>query len=203
MDPRTRSIIIGAVALFILVAVLGSIFLFGRFSKNQTDVPQQIGLDSLPQGNITITPGVGASINPQTGVGDIKTYVADGFIVKYPVTWGLLTCSNSSNFELDPSNSQDIKGAVCEYAVKPVTFLVVSQASCQGETVALGSQQVTKSKVVQNGTTSYKWCTTVGNKQLEISHRVSSSGSRATSATDYSAQIEQVIKDLQVSPAGS
>lgn len=203
MDPKTRSIIIGAVALIILAAVVGAIFFFGRISRNGTDVPEQIGLETLPSVEATPSPASGVNTSPQTGTADTKNFIADGVLVKYPASWGLLTCSTNSNFELDPISSADVKGVVCGYALKPVTVLIVNSLNCPGELVTLGSNRVTKSKSLTNGTTFYRWCTSVGNKNFDITHRVSSSGSRATSTTDFSPQVEQMIKDLQVAPAGS
>ena len=203
MDPKTRSIIIGAVSLIVLAAIIGGIFFFGRISRDNVDVTGPNGIDSLPQIGTSPTPASGVTTSPETGTVDTKNYQADGVVVKYPASWGLLTCSTNSNFELDPVSSADVKGVVCGYALKPVTFLIVNRLNCPGEVVTLGSHPVTKFKSLTNGATTYRWCVSVGNKNLGITHRVSPSGSRATSTTDFSAQVEQIIKDLQVAPVVS
>lgn len=203
MDPKTRSIIIGAIALIFLAAIIGGIFFFGRVSKNTPDITGPTGLDSLPQVGTSPTPASGITTSPETGTADTKSYQSDGVVVKYPASWGLLTCNSNSNFELDPATSADIKGVVCDFALKPVTFLMVNRLSCVGDKLTLGSNQVTKSKTVSGGTTTYRWCVSLGNKNFDITHRVSSSGSRATSNGDFSAHVEQIIKDLQLVPTSS
>ncbi|MDO8498483.1 MAG: hypothetical protein Q7S44_01735 [bacterium] len=202
MDTKTKSILLGGIALLILAVTFGVIFYLGKASRNQ-NVRTEPSLDSLSQ-----LPSLSTSDNSSgTGnnnTGTTKSFTGEGFTLKYPTSWGLLTCSNSQNFELDPTSSQDIKGVVCDMAVKPVTFLISStRAACQGETVTLGSNQVVKSKITARGDTNYRWCLMVGSKSFDVTHRVSPSGSRATSKDDFSSQIEEVIKSLQTTPAGS
>lgn len=198
MDQKTRAILLGGVALLILAATFGIIFYLGKASRNKTPESSQANLNSL-----STLPQIATSPAPTTAP-ENKTFIGEGFNLKYPGSWGLLTCSNSQSFELDPLSGQEIKGVVCDFAVKPATFIVaISKPACTGETIVLGSNQVTRSKTASNGDTTYRWCLTVAGKNFDISHRVSQSGSRATSKNDLSSQIEEVIKSLQASPAGS
>ncbi|MDO8429497.1 MAG: hypothetical protein Q7S88_02610 [Candidatus Daviesbacteria bacterium] len=203
MDQRTRVIIIGAIALFVIAAVLAGVVFVGRLSKNQTpklsdtgDIPDATARDlQIP----TI-----ASRDPSLALEDGRgTFTASNYSLKYPTAWSVLTCSNSKNFELDPTSAQDIKNVVCDVAVKPVTIMEVSKLNCQGEKVTIGSHQVTKSKATQGDYTRYTWCLNVGSKNLEITHRVSPKGERATSKEDYSQEVEEVIESIQATPQGS
>lgn len=127
--------------------------------------------------------------------GNLETYNASNFSISFSKSWGLLTCNNSSNFELDPTNSTDQLNYSCNYAVEPVTVLV-GNVSCQGETVKLGNITVIKSVVNTSTGKNYRWCTQT-QPMLDITHRVSSGGGRATSTQDYSSQIEEMIKTFK------
>lgn len=202
MDTKTKSILLGGVALLILAVTFGVIFYLGKASRNQATTTES-SVDSLGQlpslSNTNNTPR-----NDNVATSNTKSFTGQGFTLKYPNPWGLLTCSNSQNFEFDPTNGQDVKGVVCDIAVKPVTVLVSdTRPNCQGETVTLGSNQVVKSKTGGSGEANYRWCLTIGGKNFDITHRVSGSGSRATSKNDFSSQIEEVIKSFQATPAGS
>lgn len=210
MDRRTKSLVIGVFALIIVAAVVGAYLYLTRFPQNKPDT----GTDSVPSGLsdlpiATISPTLGTRNStsngsvPGTSVGNSKIYSGPGFNFAYPSSWALLTCSNSQNFELDPVNQGDISGAVCDRAIKPVTFLVSDKVSCTGESVKLGGNQVMRSKTATATGTNYRWCLQVGSKGLDISHRVSSSGSRATSREDFSPQIEQIISNIRVGSGGS
>ena len=104
--------------------------------------------------------------------------------------------SNSTNFEFDPSG-RDMINVVCDEALKPVTFLVVDKLNCSGESIKLGNNQVTRIKILgDEGRVFYRWCTMVGNIGFDITHRVSPTGSRATSKDDFSKEIEKIIISL-------
>lgn len=196
-----RSIILGVLILLVLAAVVGAILYLGRVSRNgSADNSADSALSNLP--TIATTPSVSAS--PSTAPSNYKTYQGQGFKVLYPTAWGVLTCSNSQNFEFDPTG-KDSKNVACDYAVKPVTIMVSSgKLNCSGDTVKLGTNSVVKSKTTgSNGDINYRWCVSVGDKSLDITHRVSSSGSRATTPTDLSALIEQMIATFQSTPQGS
>lgn len=198
MDPKSRSIIIGGVVLLILASVFGTVFYLGRVAKEKRgETPEA---DPLSQLEVTGNPN--SQTDTGTGSGqqsNLKTFTGAGFNVPYPSSWGLLTCSNSANFEFDPTSSSDVRSVVCDVAVKPVTVLVTNRLSCQGETVKLGNHQVIRSKVsAQSGDANYRWCFSVGGKNLEVTHRISASGSRATSKEDFSAAVEQIITGISI-----
>lgn len=198
MDPRTRALIFGVLALITIAAIIGTIIYAVRLPKNQR-ITRLPGATQLPV--ISVAP---TSSDSTPATGDTKTFTGQGFVVKYPGNWGILTCSNTPHFEFDPTNSQDVKGVVCDEAVKPVTVLVESNLDCPGTKVQIGSYSVTKAVAGRSdGGTNYRWCVPVGGKVLDITERVSPTGARATSLTDYSDQVEEIIKNISASPAGS
>lgn len=200
MDPRTRSIIIGAFTIIILVTISATIIYLGRISretiKSQTSSEQS--LSRLPVVTASPVAPTGTGAMP----GGLKSYPGPTFSLRYPVSWGLLTCRNSQNFELDPTKSADTKRVVCDLAIKPVTFLVSTDPlNCSGETTTLGANRVIKSKTTaETGFIRYEWCLSVGGKNLDITHRVSQTPSQATSKEDFSAAVEEVIKTIKVNP---
>lgn len=198
MDPRTRALIFGVIALVVLAALISSIIYLGRASKNTSNTNNP--LPSLPVVSAPAVSGPTGAVSPSGN----KTYAGQGFTVSYPAGWGLLTCSNSQNFEFDPGNNQDIKGVVCDRAVKPITVLVEGQSACRGQTVQIGSHKAVKSKVSRSdGGTDYRWCVPVNGKVLDITERVSPGGFQATSPTDYSGQVEEMIKNITATPNAS
>lgn len=204
MDQKTRSVIIGAVSLVILAVISGSIVYLGRVSKGKnTGSESSNSLSTLPKISPSISP---SQSSPDSGTvteqGENKIYRGQGFSLSYPKKWGLLTCGNSANFELDPVNGNDVSNIACDFAVKPITFLVVDKLNCQGETVKVGNHQVIRSKINTNSETNYRWCLALPGKDLDISHRVSPSGSRATSKEDFSSQVEEIIRNLQTPGSG-
>lgn len=200
MDQQSRLIVFGAIAFIILAAVVGSVIFLVRNSQVLVETPTEITTDlssRLPV--VSSTSSATTTTPPPPGM---KTYVGQKFSVNYPTGWGLLTCANSQSIELDPVNGADVKDVVCDVALKPVTVLVADKLSCSGETVTLGSYQVVRSKVSAGGDTNYRWCVAVGNKTLDITHRVSPTGSRATSKEDSSAAIEEMIKTIPTPGSG-
>lgn len=204
MDQRTRYIVIGGVVLLFVAAVLVTIFYLGRiYRSNSNTTPRETGdpLSQLPVASLSVTTTPPAGVSGVAG--NTKLYAGQGFSLDFPNNWSLLTCNNSQNFEFDPAGGADLKNVVCDTAVKPVTVLVVNRLNCTGETVTLGTNKVVKSKTTSGGNTNYRWCVNVGNKGLDITHRVSGSGARATSKDDFSAQIEQMIQTVKASPQAS
>lgn len=202
MDQRNKVIIFGGVGLLIFAVVLVSLFYFFKFSEVNkdtqpvTNVPNS--LSRLP--TIVTTPSVTDSINPTVSSpaisSDDEIFKGQGFSLSFPNKWGRLTCSNSTNFEFDPSG-RDMINVVCDEALKPVTFLVVDKLNCSGESIKLGNNQVTRIKILgDEGRVFYRWCTMVGNIGFDITHRVSPTGSRATSKDDFSKEIEKIIISL-------
>ena len=201
MDSKTRSIVIGAVALIILAAITGTAIYVGKAAKNKAGEQKTAdgSLSGLPvvPADSSITPGVTAES------GNRKNYQGLGFIIPYPKSWGLLTCANSRNFELDPTDETDLKNIKCDFALKPVTVLVGKRSNCLGESVKLGNNQVIRSKTITaDGGIDYHWCVNMDDTALDITHRVSSLGSRATSKEDFSLQVEQMIGEIKTSAVG-
>lgn len=201
MDQRLRLIVFGAAALIILAVVLWGIILMVRNSQSQEGIPSENTTDlssRLPV--VSSTPSTtNAATSPPPGM---KSYTGQGFSLNYPEKWGLLTCANSQSFELDPVNGSDIKDVICDEALKPVTILLADRLSCPGEAVTLGRHQAVRSKVSSGSDTNYRWCVAVGGKALDITHRVSPTGSRATSKDDYSAAVEEMIKAISTPGSG-
>ncbi len=205
MEPRTKAIVLGAIGLFIII-LAGAIFYYlSQIAK------VNIGTNSISTGgtaSLRLTPepfsSPATTLTP-TKEESTKLYQGNGFYLRYPANWGLLTCSNSKNFELDPTSSVDQKNVTCNYAVKPVTFLVNPPTECRGDTtITLGGNQVVKSKSVnRDGTTQYQWCLSVNGTSFSITHRVSVNGNPASSKEDFSSQVERIISTMNRSPAGS
>lgn len=207
MDQRTKSVIIGFVFLFVLITISVSIFYFGKISNKNFVLNKKSANDSLS--NLPIAPNLSSSPTPTTAkVGNVsnkddsntKIYQGNSFSLRIPKNWGILSCGNSENFEFDPLNSTDIKNVACDTAVKPITILVANRLNCRGEIIKIGERQVTKSKELSNSTISYRWCIPFSNeskKGLDITHRVTSSGLRASSTQDFSQKIEEIIVSIK------
>lgn len=212
MEQQQRSLIFtAAVGLIILAIIIGSIyylvkFIQGRVAGNsQVQTSQQPINSESPEGgsvqgaqltpdNEIPTPQVG-NANPGK-----KVYNGGSFQFAYPDKWGVLTCTNSQNIELDPANASDSKIA-CDLATKPITIVVGDIKGCQGDTSKIGSLDVVKSQGSEGEYLKYQWCTKT-TPVLNITHRVSPNNERATSKVDYSSQIEDLIKNISFS-AGS
>lgn len=213
MDNERKSLILTiAVGVLVLALIIGLVFYLVRFIQSRRVSSTQPSSPEINQ--VTPSPGSsGSSVTPPAGstsdsgvssgnnLRDIKIFSGQGFQVRYPKGWGVLTCNNSQNFELDPLNSQDQLGVNCDVAVKSVTVLVNPGKICQGENVVLGNVKVVRSKKSDGGYTRYEWCTNT-NPVLNFTHRVSTAGEPATSKNDYSIQVEQIIKSISVA-AGS
>jgi len=222
MEQQQRSLIFtAAVGLIILAIIVGSIyylvkFVQGRVASNKQS-PQasvtQIAEDfAVSSGGIIQDPQnaspaatpifvVSASPRaaqvPQTGTNtasDKKVHNSGQYQLVYPKNWGILSCTNSGNTELDPLNGQD-QSLACELAVKPITIVVGDIKGCEGEASKVGNVDVVKSQASDGGYTKHQWCTKT-TPVLNITHRVSTGGERATSKEDYSKQIEEIIANL-------
>lgn len=200
MDDRTRTLVVTTIVLLIILALIaGVIFYISRIIRTRQ---QGSVIQTSPKGTITIvspSPSSTDSVEtreetPAPSPENTKSYKGQGFTLNYPKNWGLLTCSNSQNFELDPTNSQDQLKVNCDVAQKPITVLV-GGGNCQGQQMSKGGVTFTKSKTdTQNGA-DYAYCTKT-TPALEITHRVSPTGSRATSKEDFSSQIEEMISKI-------
>ncbi|MCL4366804.1 hypothetical protein M1563_01400 [Patescibacteria group bacterium] len=223
MDQRTRQIMVGALAVFIVVVIAAIIYYLTKTtlpgSSTQTAAvvtPPPFYVTPSPFANLGTTSNIasnGATLPsgstnttaPLQGTGSLagtKIYNRDNFTIYYPETWGLLTCSNSKNIEFDPTSNQDLPQVVCNIAVKPITVLVSSQLSCSGTTTKIGGYTVVKSSVTKDdGITTNRWCVDLGVTKLDITDRVAATGARATATQDYSSQIEQLIQNIKVAGA--
>ncbi len=170
MEQQQRSIIVtAAVGLIILAIIIGSIYYLVRFIQGRQ---RTASITNEATSSASITPSEEASVsNPSTvpqsqtntnqnntqgnPPANTKTYNDGDFQLTYSNSWGVLDCSNSSNVEFDPTNSQDSKPA-CDTAVKPVTVLVNSGVTCQGETIKIGQIEVVKAKQDVNGYITYE-----------------------------------------------
>lgn len=124
-----------------------------------------------------------------------RVYQSGSMIFRFPQNWGVLTCSNSANFEFDPYGAIDQK-VVCDRAQKPITVLVNNNLGCSGENVMLGGLSVTKSRIENVRGVDYRWCFSAGGQSFNITHRVSGAAGRGLSKDDFYAQIEQMIGSI-------
>ncbi len=214
-DSRRTFIITGFIVVIVLAIIFIGIFYLIRAFQNRTPATNTANgifpkatTSPVPSGNPN-TPrpdsfvGVSGS-RVQTGVSTTsntdpnrKIYSGNGYQLSYDKNWGILTCNNSQNIELDPTNSKNQENTNCNYAIKPVTVLVgqTTISNCEGETVKIGEYQVVKSKVGTYPEIDYRWCVQ-SDPVLDITHRVSDANSQATSKTDYSKEIEELISKL-------
>src|SRR6185437_9588408 len=111
MESNRALAAVGLVVVLILAIILGTLFYLNKtFHTTPTSTPRlavSSPVPALPSTNHTPAP----SSNPVTGnssvtqvVGNSKSYNGTNFRVTYPSSWGLLTCANSQNFELDPAS---------------------------------------------------------------------------------------------------
>lgn len=198
MDAERKSLVATAlVGLVVLAIIIGSIYYLIQFirNRNTTNVGgNQITASATPSASGQVAVDVNRG-NTQPVSGDFKTFNEGDFQVVYPKNWGVLTCSNSSNVELDPTNGQDNLKVACSTAVKPVTIIKDATGCANGELIDLGSFKVSRTKATEGGYTRYEWCTKTV-PALYITHRVSNDGSPATSKEDFSKQVEDMIAKL-------
>ena len=215
MEQQQRSLIFtAAVGLIILAIIVGSIYYLVKFiqgrvasnSQNPSPSVTEIAEDfiatpsgSIQGGTIQLSsplPSARAQV-PVTGgnpASDKKVYNAGDFQLTYPKAWGIVTCTTSKNVEFDPIASAD-SNIPCDVALKPITVVVGSISGCEGPLSKLGNVEVSKSQASEAGYTKYQWCTKT-TPSLNITHRVSQGGERATSKQDFSKQVEEMIANL-------
>lgn len=211
MEQQQRSLVFtAAVGLIILAIIVGSIYYLVKFvqsrvsSSRQTQVQtEQIASGSATPANgsnqitqVFKTPTPVTQSNNRAQSPDKKVYNAGDFQFTYPNTWGVVKCSNSQNIEFDPQNNTD-STIVCDLATKPITLVIADIKGCEGESAKVGNVDVIKSQVSEGGYTKYQWCTKT-TPVLNITHRVSQNGERATSKQDFSKQIEEMISNLSL-----
>lgn len=119
-----------------------------------------------------------------------------GISMQYPAKWGLLTCSNSNNFEFDPTNSQDELNVICEDAKKPIT-VVFSNNACGGGQVESGFDLfVIKSQDQSENYLTHTWCIK-SNPVIQITNRESQTTNVAADSKNYVNEIDKMINSIQ------
>lgn len=197
MTVRTLiSIIIGLVLL--------GVFIFGSviFIRSKIEHPGGPGATTNPMLKIDLAPTNSPDGAATATQSPNKGFTSNGVLFTFPTNWGVLECTNSQNFELDPANTNDQKVG-CDVAQKPVTVLVNTTTSCPGDTVKIGNVNVTKSRVDDGTSVDYRWCFNSGGNRYDVTHRVAKDGGRATSTSDFSADIEKMIGRLSPINGGS
>lgn len=199
---RTKTLIISSIVLILVVGLVVGVVIFAFRLVGGRQKGEKKNEIFPPTTNISPTPAVagdtiGLPTAPQTPSENFKAYSGAGFKLMYQANWGLLTCNNSKNFELEPTSQTDQLNVHCDIAARPVTVLVKSNLSCRGEEITLGGNRVVKSvESDKGGEFNYRWCVITNGIDLDITHRVSSGGGRATSTGNYSQQVEQMISTL-------
>lgn len=201
MEITTKTIVFTIISVILIAAILGGVFYLLKNSKQLNFSSKEASVVNLPviQGSSTPTP---ENINPSQSqatvvIQNTKTYQGQNFVLKYPASWGILTCSNSKNIEFDPYNKADLINYPCDSAIKPITVLVSNQpAVCPGDIVKIGNNTVTKSKTETANWLKNRWCLNKNNVYLDITNRIAPTGIKGTSKDDFSKQIEQIISAL-------
>lgn len=207
MDQRKSLVITALVLIFIIAVIVGTIIFLVRGVRTRSTAqvsraPQSTNIptfspspDSISDPAVEVNPTPANQPNNSTN-SQLKVYNGASYSISYPESWGILTCSNSQNIEFDPTSSTDQLNVRCDVAQKPITILVGGNPACEGETVKLGN--VTVQRLVQQTSTgkNYRWCSKTM-PALDITHRVSSTNSRAISSQDYASQIEEMIKTFK------
>ena len=190
-----RQVIIGIIVVIVILALIGTLFIFipRFFQRNRVTI-----VSPRPTATTFIAsplPGSSPTLLPTTPGNQL--YSGPGFTLSYPTGWGILTCSNSSNFEFDPLNNVDQTGVVCDVAQKPITVTVENDlAQCSGERVLIGNVTAIKNTFNKPRFTEMQWCT-LTSPILRITHRFSSTPARAVTPTSYVQQVETMIATLQ------
>lgn len=194
MDLLKRIIGIVLIAAVLTVVIFGVVgFIKSKVSPKAASVTQTNTVSATPsaQTNISVSP----EPIPQTGESK-KNVNSVGVNFSFPNNWGVLSCSNSSNFELDPSNSSDSR-IVCDIAQKPITVLVNSNLVCKGQPTNISGMNVLKYRVENARGVDYQWCFSKNGVNYNITHRVSPTAVRGTSTDDYSAKVEEMIGSVK------
>lgn len=182
-------ILVAAVVTALVLLVVG--FIRSRTTKTQTTVTTTTNEVIPAQPTVVNTNTTAPEPIPQTGESK-KTLSSVGSTFSFPNTWGVLSCTNSANFELDPISSGDNR-VNCDVAQKPITVLINSNLACKGQPATIGNMSVTKYRVENVRGVDYQWCFSKNGVNYNITHRVSAAGVRGTSAEDYSGKVEEMI----------
>lgn len=208
MEITTKTIIFAVITVILIAAILGGIFYLLKNAKqlnvnNKTDL-----LSKLQTVSSSPTPAIPTEQIPSsqnltqqsvTPTENIKVYQGQNFVLRYPGTWGIVTCNNSQNIEFDPYNKNDLKNYSCDTALKPITILVSKQpVSCFGENIKIGNLAVIRSKTETANWMKNRWCINKNGMSLDITNRVTPNGIRGTGKDDFSKQIEQIINTTSI-----
>lgn len=207
MENKKAVMVAAIIALIVSAIIVGVIIFLTSLFRGRVSGPAVVtsspvpALSSSPNNSLPSTSQLAPT--PQSGAAsNVKIISIGDYTMNYPKSWGILKCSNSQSLELDPYDSADQLSVVCDYAVKPITILVTNNLNCPGEAIILGANRVVRSKISAADGIDYRWCVIgPGNSYLDITHRVSSSGDRATGKGDFSAQIEQMISTIRAGGA--
>lgn len=205
MEITTKTIIFAIISIILIAAILGGVFYLLKNSKqiistdknsNPLSRLETVTNSPTPTPSISKNPTLPVTNNQIVAPVSTKVYQGGNFTINYPQKWGIVTCNNSQNFELDPYNSTDLKNYSCDRAIKPITILVSNSAlNCSGDTVKIGNSTVIKSKTVTANWLKNRWCVNKNGVSLDITNRVAPSGT-GTGKDDFSSQIEQIISGL-------
>lgn len=202
MEITTKTIIFAIISVILIAAILGGVFYLLKNSKQFNLGNKQASISGLPVIQLSPTPtaGMGSVAQNQATlpvVPGTKTYQGQGFVLKYPDSWGILTCSDSRNIEFDPYNKSDLINYSCNSAIKPITVLVSSQpVVCPGDIIKIGNNNVAKSKTETANWTTNRWCLSKDGISLDITNRIAPSGITGTGKDDFSKQIELMISGI-------
>lgn len=202
MENRRAVIIAAVIALVVAAVIVGAIILLTSLLRGRVSGPTVVTSSPSPVTSAATGSAPATGQVAPTPASNTKFVSVGGYTMSYPKQWGILKCSNSQSLEFDPLNGTDQLNVVCDYAIKPITILVSSNLSCTGETVVLGNNRVVRLKTPTTTGADYRWCLIGSNNvHLDITHRVSNDGSRATSKDDFSAQVEQIISTIRTGGA--
>lgn len=204
MGITTRTIIFAVITVILIAAILGGIFYLLKNAKqlninNKVDLLSKLQIiSSSPTPTVSSLPQ-NLDQQPVVSPEDTKIYQGRNVVLRYPLNWGIVTCNNSQNIELDPYNKSDLKNYSCDEALKPITIIVSKKpVSCPGENVSIGSITVTRSKIETANWTKNRWCINKNGMSLDITNRVTPTGIKGTGKDDFSKQIEQIISTTQI-----
>ena len=201
MENRRAVIVAALIAVAVAGLIVGMVMFLSNLFRPQSGSGGVV--NPSPAGSllpVTSTQQSGGESPASATVATVKYVSVGEMSMAYPIKWGLLKCNNATNIEFDPDNSTD-QSVECEYAVKPVTVLVEAGVNCQGESKSLGLSKVVYKKTVETNGVSYRWCVSGPAGSLDITHRMSSEAARATSKTDYSKEVEEMISSLKAGNA--
>ena len=123
---KTKVATLGAAALIFILAGIYIVFFVGSaiFYDFSFKLPFTKSTNAS-QGLVQGTTVQGTTITNPNVPGNMKSHTSDlGLTINYPKSWGILTCSNSYNFELDPTNGTDMLNMMCNDAMKPISVII-------------------------------------------------------------------------------